>query len=283
MPPAEICGGSAAGLGFSLIGPVTVSIAGYVRWFYFLSRGPTSHRALKEAFNGTSFLIMKGYKLTLPGLEDLKRLFESGGSDVVKAAPGGLANHLWRHFWTATAKDSGHSWAVKVRLDGRDPMEYVAPEDQLKLAMLEVSEAYTVTHGVVSMQRRELISGMPCCFEVDSRTLEGVPLEVEGATFFAIGGSSGDHRKGGVFAVVSTVPVTVFALAVVDPYRRHGHLYDSGFEDLGWSQVPAPDLLISPWGLPMNCWKIDLAAWKPLKVPHRGGLYGSLAVSALKS
>lgn len=186
--------------------------------------------------------------------------------------------------WTSTAQESGHYWAAKVRLDGQAPVFYAAPVDQPKLLILEVSEAYTVTHGGVTMHRRYLRSGMPCCFEKDSKTLEGVPPEAHGATFFALGGSAGHHQGAGAdaFGVISSVPVTVFALAVIDPYRRHAGLYNSGFEDLGWSQVHAPDLVLSPWALPVACWKVDLAPWTPLKVPHQGGLYGSLAVSAVR-
>merc|ERR1712048_285364 len=92
----------------------------------------------------------------------------------------------------------------------------------------------------------------------------------------------GEHQSAGNFTVMSTVDATVFAVAIVDPFHRHGFRYDSGFEDLGWQKVDAPSFRIAPWGLTVGCWRRSLAQGTALVVPHRSGLHGSVAVGAAK-
>merc|ERR1712085_70760 len=97
------------------------------------------------------------------------------------------------------------------------------------------------------------------------------------------GSPGGSGAQGSKFVVSASLPVTIFAVAAIDPYNKHQGRYKSGFETLGWEAVPVSGFLLTPLAVHMGCWRRKLAAGDTLEVPHWSGLFGSIAVKVASS
>lgn len=260
--------------------PLTVALSepGWrVRWYYYLSSGLVSYTRLKAALNGSSVAVHKGYLLSIPSAATLQALFEANpalelhsGSPIVRPM----------HFWTSTPEASGHHLALWHRMGEERTRTYAAREAQPMHVLLEVSEAFTVVNSDMKLRRMVLQDGMSCCFVSDTSQVRGVPVELSGATYFSPEELKEEYPTGGVYTVFAAMPSTVFAVAAIDPYNKHGIRYKSGFEKLGWKEVHSPHFLLSPWGIHLAAWRTELAAGQTLQVPYQRGLFGSVAVLA---
>lgn len=278
LRPAFIDAGSNAGVRLTLLAPITLALEPLwrVQWYYYLGSGILSYSRIRSAMNESDSIVRKGYLLSIPSATDLEALFAAYPDlEIHSGAP--ITRPL--HFWSSTPGAVGHHWAFRHRL-GEQTSAYQGADKQSKHVLLQVVEAFTVVNGELRLRRMELEDGMPCCYTGDTSQLQDVPVELRGATFFAPEGLKQQHLAGGNYTVFAAVPATVFAVAVVDPYNKQGGRYKSGFDRLGWLEVPSPGFFLSPWALHLDCWRADLAAGETLTVPYQSGLFGSVAVSA---
>lgn len=252
------------------------------RWFYVLS-SRASMLDFRTMLGSQLSAVLKGYLISLPASHTLETLlskvpeieFAGSGTDQVETQP--------RLLWTSSsATDVGRAvYKALIHRIGFPILSFFPDRgDQEELnAVLEVSEAFTVVHGTSRMRRLDLEDDMLCCFTEDHDWLQGVPIQAVGATFFALSGSYMANARPDFFTVVASLPVIVYALDAIDPFNKHGDLYKSGFEDLGWEKVASPGFLLQPNQVHMGCWRRALQPHIPLQVPHGKGLFGSVAVS----
>merc|ERR1711990_856314 len=160
-------------------------------------------------------------------------------------------------------------------------MPYAASDYTLKRVFFETVEAFTVFYEnqSVPLRRASVEEGMTCCLSDDDGFIQGIPPELNGATYFALSGCREDFEgKQGSFSVFSRIRAIVFAVQIYDVYHRSSGKFNSGFEKLGWKQVHGPRFRLSPWGLIVGAWQRTLGAGESVLVPHSSGISGGVAL-----
>lgn len=282
-PPALVDDvGRAGGFRLSLVAPTVAFVRGRVRWYYYLSAGAVTAADLDAALGPGGVAESKGYEISLPSVGDLQALFAL--QPALEVPVGGGPEPLPAHLWTSTpapaVPGAAARWALRHKAGEQAAAYAEASLSERKHALLEVAEVLTVTHSAGRLTRLPLADGSPCCLGGDRRQrLAGLPGELLGATLFMLDGDLRTRRRPGLFTLQVGAAATVFALAAVDPYNKHGGLYDSGFQALGWERLPAAAFRLEPAGVWMACWRATLLPGAVLEVPHAPGLFGSVAVS----
>jgi len=276
--PARLELGESNGIGLTFVSPLVVHISGRARWYYYLSYGPLPLPKLRTALDGSFTSIRKGYRIGVPSISALEEVFTMYPELEIRSGAPALKP---THFWSSSFDNNGDAWAVRQRL-GDPVVAYASPADQSKHLFLEITEVFTVAHA--SRLRRVVIEeGVACCYTSDISRLSNVPRDLLGATFFVRDHPEDQVRKASKFVVSTSLPVTIFAVAAIDPYNKHQGRYKSGFETLGWEAVPVSGFLLTPLAVHMGCWRRKLAAGDTLEVPHWSGLFGSIAVKVASS